>query len=272
MTSGTDHPFVTRYLQQFDEAAASISGPRRAVLREEIAAHLRDAIPADATNADAAAAISDFGSPAEILGQELDSVAPGNPAPRPSRKTRNTVLIVISAITVALLLIVLLPLLFVVATASKTDSVVKSHPVGPARITEGTGYYEYQAAIKAMADPLPAGAEYPDGVPAGLDSGSNSSGIMEAGAGKVVAHFTWLCAWESEYLSAISAKDAERQVAAESMLIKWSTSPFYLDVMSDPDKGWVTNVINPMKFGDASGVKQDRPQTCAQASIVNVGP
>ncbi|MCI4658284.1 hypothetical protein [Cryobacterium zhongshanensis] len=272
MTTESDHPFVTRYLQQFDEVAEPIPGARRALLREEVAEHLREAVPAGSSNADAAAVIAQFGSPAEILGQELDGAGQALRAKQPGHVVRNTVVIVVAVIVAAILSVLASHLLIgSQVTANPGTSVVNKHPEGPDRITTGEGYFEYEAAIKAMPDPLPAGAEYPDGVPVGLDSGTSDSGTLESGAGTVVAHFTWLCAWESEYLIAMSKKDAERQVAAESMITKWSTSAFYLNVISDPDKGWTTSVINPMKFGDPSGVRQDRPRTCAQASIINVG-
>jgi hypothetical protein len=94
--------------------------------------------------------------------------------------------------------------------------------------------------------------------------------MAESGAGRNVPHFTWLCAWESEYLTAIAEKDAERQVEAEWMLTKWSTGSFYLTVMSDPSKGRVRTVLDPMRYGDPSGVNRNKPQTCPQAFIVNV--
>jgi DNA-binding FrmR family transcriptional regulator len=74
MTSDTDHRLVTQYLRQFDAAAGSLSNARRAVLREEIANHLRELVQPDLSDADASAALSSFGSPADILGQELDVV------------------------------------------------------------------------------------------------------------------------------------------------------------------------------------------------------
>jgi len=274
MTSDADHPFVTQFLRQFDEAAVSLTTERRAELREEIVAHLRELVQADTPDADATAALSRFGSPAEILGQELDGSSPVGTSPRRSRRIRRTVVITLSAVAAAILLLVLLPLIFVVApnpeasVDGEVTSVVNANPQGPARVTSGTGYFEYQAAIDAMEDPLPAGAAYPNGVPEGLDSGSSSAGMMQSGAGSVVAHYTWLCAWESEYLTSIAEKDAKRQVAAEAMLTKWSTSEFY--IASDPNRGWVESVLDPVRFGDSSGVARDQPQSCSQAGIVNV--
>lgn len=278
MTSDADHPFVTQFLRQFDEAAVSLASARRAELREEVAAHLRELVRADTSDADASAALSRFGSPAEILGQELDGSPSDRASAGRSRRIRRTVLIVVSAVAAAILLIVLLTWLFLVpvsvslssptGTAEEITSVVNATPDGPARVTTGTGYFEYQAAIDAMEDPLPPGAAYPNSVPEGLDSGSSSAGMMQSGAGYVVAQYTWLCAWESEYLTSMAEKDAQRQVAAEAMLTKWSTSEFYM--ASDPNRGWVATVLDPVRFGDSSGVARDQPQSCSQAGIVNV--
>ncbi|MFC5931170.1 hypothetical protein D6T64_13380 [Cryobacterium melibiosiphilum] len=274
MTSDADHPFVTQFLRQFDEAAVSITTARRAELREEIGAHLRELVQVDTPDADATASLSRFGSPAEILGQELDGSSSVSSLRGRSRPTRRTLVFMLSAGAAATLLIVLVPRLVGDAPAPEASvdgtvtSVVTDTPQGPARVTTGTGYFEYQAAIDAMEDPLPAGAAYPTGVPEGLDSGSSSAGMMQSGAGNVVAHYTWLCAWESEYLTSMAEKDAQRQVAAEAMLTKWSTSEFY--IASDPNRGWVETVLDPVRFGDPSGVARDQPQSCSQAGIVNV--
>ena len=274
MTSDTDHRLVTQYLRQFDAAAGSLTNARRAILREEIANHLRELVQPDLSDADASAALSSFGSPADILGQELDVPPSLAASQRRQRRVRRTVAIVVSAVAAAILLIVLLPLLFVVAPVpvagpdGEVTSVVNANPQGPARVTTGTGYFEYQAAIEAMEDPLPAGAAYPAGVPEGLDSGTSSTGVMQSGAGYVVAQYTWLCAWESEYLTAMAQEATGRQVAAEAMLTTWSTSEFY--TTTDPNRGWVTSVLEPVWFGDSSGVVRDQPQSCSQAGIINV--
>ena len=278
MTSDADHPFVAQFLRQFDAAAVSLTTERRAELREEIAAHLRELVQADMPDTDATAALSRFGSPAEILGQELDGSPSDKTSPGRLRSVHRTVLILVSAVTAAILLIVLLTWLFIepvsvsssspTGTAEEITSVVNATPNGPARVTTGTGYFEYQAAIDAMENPLPAGAAYPNGVPKGLDSGSSSAGTMQSGAGSVVAHYTWLCAWESEYLTSMAEEDAQRQVAAEAMLTRWSTSEFY--IASDPNRGWVASVLDPVRVGDFSGVARDQPESCSQAGIVNV--
>ena len=275
MTTITEHPFVTAYLSEFDGVTTTLAAARRLELREEIAGHLREAIPPSLSKLEAAAVIADFGSPAEIVDQELPRVH----GLEQSKPSRTTLYVVVAAVVVAAIVMVLVAVALAFAPPHKIEeapigaggadaatSVVNKAPIGPARIQKGTGYFEYLAAIKAMSDPLPAGAEYPDGVPNGLDSGPSSGAVLETGAGANVAHFTWLCAWEAEYLTAVSSNNAQRQVNAEAMLTKWPGFGY----VDDPASGWTQNVLTPMRFGDTSGVKTDFPQTCSQAAILNV--
>lgn len=267
MTRDSDHPLVAKYLEHFDMATASLSLRRRVALRDDIATHLRDLIAIDTPNADASAALASFGSPSDILEQELDGVSPQRRPLR--RRTRRGITIAITAAGAALVLgASLFTWISANGPSSPSESVVNKTPEGASRVAKGTAYFEYRNAIDAMAKPLPAGADYPEGVPGGLDSGPFSGGVMQSGAGKVVAHFTWLCAWEYEYLNAMTAKDAKRQVLAEAMLTSWSTSPFWAAI--DPDGGWARNVLDPMEMGDKSGVIDDLPQSCVQAGIINV--
>jgi hypothetical protein len=267
MTRDSDHPLVVKYLEHFDMVAGSLSPSRRAALRDDIATHLRDQITVDTSNADASAALTSFGSPSDILEQEVDGISPKRPPLR--RRTRRGITIAISATGTALVLGASL-FTWMLANGPTTPavSIVNKAPEGPSRVARGTAYFEYRNAIDAMAKPLPAGADYPEGVPEGLDSGPFSGGVMQSGAGKVVAHFTWLCAWEYEYLNAVTAKDAKRQVMAEAMLNSWSTSPIWAAI--DPDGGWARNVLDPMGMGDKGGVIEDLPQSCLQAGIINV--
>jgi hypothetical protein len=273
MKTTAEHPLVTSYLREFDEAAINLTAARQLELREEIASHLREAVPAGLSMPEASAAFSDFGSPAEILGHEP-------PAERRdtawSPKLRRV--LVFAAAAVIAVVLVIAASFFVLAPAA--TSVVNRNPEGPERIQEGTAYYEYLAAIEAMPDPLPAGAEFPDGIPAGLDTGpfysgdapgaedgtAEPDGIMEAGAGRNVAYFTWLCAWEGEYLAAFDDGDAERQVDAAAMLSKF---PGY-QLLGGTEADWAQAVLAPMNVGDPSGVRADFPQMCGQAFITNV--
>lgn len=268
----TLHPRVREYLRRFDAEAQGIPAGRRLSLREEIEAHLRDVIATDSTDAAATAAISEFGSPAEIIGQELDNPTRLTPGSR-RRRWRRPLAIVGVLAAVALVIPLGIALVGKITAGSNPGppSVVNEAPEGLPRVTEGQAYFEYLAAIEEMEYPLPAGAEYPNGVPEGLDAGPVAGpppGVMESGAGFHLAHFTWLCAWESDYLAAFEAKDFKRQVKAESMLNAWTETEWYSEW--DPARSWVTVVINPMKVGDPSGLKRDRTDTCAQAGIFNV--
>ncbi len=145
---------------------------------------------------------------------------------------------------------------------------MNKHPVGPARVTTGEPYAEYLSEIEAIEAPLPRGAEYPEGVPEALDPRDGVPRVIKPGGGRVVAQFTWLCAWESEYLAAVAAGDPEREAQAEAMLITWSTSAFYKG--SDSTGAWVRTILDPALAGDRSGIERDQPQACSQAHIVNV--
>ena len=274
MNTAAEHPHVTAYLREFDRAAAQLTSSRRFELREEIANHLRESIPPSLSPAEAAAMIAAFGSSAEVLGHEdiPDQSGTGSRAPRRRYLVLGAAVIVVAGLVIALLFWQPTAL-FVAETepganqsAEGPASVVNEDPTGPARVTEGTAYFEYLAAIKAMPEPLPNGAAYPSGVPAGLDSGRSGDGVVQSGLGANLAHFAWLCAWEAEYLSASSEDDAERQVAAELMLEQW---PSY-DYVSDSGDGWTKNVLEPLRFGDPTGLQKDFPQTCSQAGITNV--
>ncbi|GHD80862.1 hypothetical protein CLV85_0507 [Salinibacterium amurskyense] len=277
MSTAAEHPTVTAYLREFDAASGSLTATRREELREEIASHLREAIPPLSSQADATAVIAAFGSPAEIVGQEgtLDqsasSVAPADESRRGLRIALGAIVIAAAAISAVFFLWPGNPANTGAGSGTTQpdaapSSVVNEVPEGPARVAEGTAYFEYLAAIETMPEPLPSGAAYPTGVPEGLDLGATDDGIQQSGAGATVAHFTWLCAWEAEYLTAADDEDAERQVAAEAMLTQWPSYGF----VSDPDGGWAANVLEPLSFGDTAGLQKDFPQTCAQAGILNV--
>tara|TARA_R110002051_G_scaffold166383_1_gene237200 strand:- start:2755 stop:3594 length:840 start_codon:yes stop_codon:yes gene_type:complete len=276
MNQPAEHPLVTSYLSEFDDVSAPLSMAHRLELREEIASHLHESVPISLSNAEASAAIAAFGSPAEILGYDgiQNQVGKGSGSRKVSR-----ILVLVAAIVVMLGgAAALLVWLWVTPFSSEmtpggvgqpvtvSTSVVNAHPNGPARTLEGTAYFEYLAAIEAMPEPLPSGAAYPVGVPEGLGSGQSDDGVVQSGLGATVAHFTWLCAWEAEYLSAASEDDAERQVAAETTLELWPSYGY----VSDRDAGWASNVLEPLSFGDATGLQKDFPQTCAQAGILNV--
>lgn len=250
----TEHPLVREYLSTFDRAATVLPPQRRAVLRQEIAAHLRDSIPADLPDGAAAMVIADFGTAEEIVAQE--------PLGGAQRNWRQFVLPgILAAVVVAALIAA------VALRPEPITSAVNAYPEGPDRVTTGVAYAEYKAET-AVLDPLPPGAEYPIGVPRGLDAGpvdpavGVESGVMEAGAGRWTARFTWLCAWELEYLAAFEAGAMDRRVAAEAALDSFAEADYL--------PGWGEAVLGAMHFGDDSKVKADAPLTCEQAQIVHV--
>lgn len=133
-------------------------------------------------------------------------------------------------------------------------------------LTEGSAADEYRTAVAAIEQPLPDGRDYPPGLPAGF---TPTDGYLEAGAARNQANFTWLCAWEKEYMAADLAKDPARVTAAAAKLEWWATGPFYTQVMSDPDRGWVSNVLGPMRLGDSSGILADYRQMCSYFPTVD---
>lgn len=132
-------------------------------------------------------------------------------------------------------------------------------------LTEGSAVEEYLAAIRDIGEPLPEGQDYPPGIP---DHFLPVSGYLEEGAARNQAWFTWLCAWETEYLQAF-ASDSSRQVHAEAMIEQWAKMDFYLNVIVDPDRGWVSNVVAPMRLGDPTGVRADHRQLCGQFPTIS---
>lgn len=126
-------------------------------------------------------------------------------------------------------------------------------------LTEGSAFAEYETTIRSIDELLPEGRAYPPGLPANF---LPNDGVLMEGAARNVAYFTWLCAWESEYLDAFTADDEERLTQAESMITAWETLDFYTTVIVDPERGWVSNVLRPMELGDPSGVKADHTALC----------
>ena len=262
-----EHPLVTEFLLSFDRAAANIPMERRGALRAEIASHLRDQIAEDATEQEAKVAILEFGTPSEIVAQELGVVPPAR-RPRLMLAVGAASALVVAAVVAGLLLFTQ-PVPQEKKTLQPFNSVVSAHPEGSDRVVEGTAFAEYVGAAGELP-PLPPTAEWPVGVPAGLDSGlvPDTSGVLEAGGGRWVARFTWLCAWEGEYLAAEKVHDRSRISAAYDSLEYWTRLPF--QAKTDPSGGWRTNIVDPLKADDATGLKADFPNTCMQAGIVDV--
>ena len=254
-----EHPLITSYLRRFDIAAVHVPAERREALREEIAAHLRDAIPAGASDAEVAAIITDFGSAEDIVTQE--GVAP-------VRRSRKPVIIGVGVlVAVAISVGVGVAIVSAVSYKEPYPSPVVADPTGTARIDRGRVYQEYRAAIDRMELPLPPGAEYPTGVPFNDAVGYDEEGqLIDPLGGGSLAHNTWLCAWESEYLSALEDSNLDRQIEAEKMIMRWSETDFYLS-LDDPDLSFVTNVVAPLQVGDSRGVAIDQKRSCGEAHL-----
>lgn len=142
-------------------------------------------------------------------------------------------------------------------TATGTDSF--------AYLTEGSAADEYRRVIAEIDRPLPKGDAFPPGLP---ENFLPHDGLLEQGAARNQAWFTWLCAWEAEYLAADADEDPDRMAAAAAMLEWYSSASFYTEVVDDPEGGWVSNVLDPMRHGDASGVSADHRQMCFQYPTV----
>lgn len=272
----SDHPLVEEYLRRL--AAASVGAPRerQRELQDDVAAHLRDTIPPNATDAHARRLLAEFGEP-EALADEAFGTR-GAAAERPRRaflRTGGALVAVGTLVAVVVMIAISSGRTSGDGTAdarpsagttsrSSAVSVVTLHPVGPVRTTEGRTYVEYARAIETLPA-LPPNAQYPAGVVAGSEP--TEPVMVETGVGAVIADFTWLCAWETEYLDARDTKAYDRVLVAENALRSWEQlTPF------DPQSfdGWATNVLAPLDFDDPSGVRADRPEACAQAGIDGV--
>lgn len=134
-------------------------------------------------------------------------------------------------------------------------------------LTDGAAAEEYRTTVAQIERPLPKGRAYPPGLPVDFVP-APGEGVLEAGAARNQAWYTWLCAWEHEYLTATDSGDEARAAQAAAMAEWWAAGPFYTKVVSDPDRGWVTNVVEPLRAGDSSGVRADYQQTCSSFPTV----
>jgi hypothetical protein len=79
-----DHPLVRDYLRGLDAAfAGTPAGPARE-LREQITAHLEDALPPAASDEEVAAALARLGSPADLAAEAGAGAPAAAPVPAPS--------------------------------------------------------------------------------------------------------------------------------------------------------------------------------------------
>jgi hypothetical protein len=97
--SGTalDHRLVRDYLRQLDAAMRGWPGQRACDLREQITAHLDEALPPDASDADVAAALRQLGSVAELV-DESGRAGTGKVRRPLTRLRRRTWIIIVAAV------------------------------------------------------------------------------------------------------------------------------------------------------------------------------
>jgi hypothetical protein len=84
-----DHPLVRSYLRSLDRALTALPAWRADELREQITAHLTDALGPDASDAGIAAVLSKLGTPADLAAE----AASGGPVPQPARPRRSLLLL-----------------------------------------------------------------------------------------------------------------------------------------------------------------------------------
>lgn len=252
-----EHPLITDYLRRFDVAAGRVAASRRAALREEIAAHLGEAIPAGASDAEVTAIIEQFGSPADIVAQEgVD----------PVRRNWKPTIIAAAVLVAGALIVGAIGIVTSLTAQESYPTPAVAHPKGEKRIDQGRRYLEYEAAIERMDYPLPPGAVYPEGVPFSDLNEFEEVEPDESIGGGTIAHFTWLCAWENEYLYALADGNTDRQIAAEKMITTWIESDFYL-TLSDPEGNFLSQVIAPMQVGNSAGVTDNMRSSCTIAGL-----
>ncbi len=78
--AGLDHPLVREYLHELDAALASLPADQASELSDQIAAHLAEALPPGASDAEVAATLSRLGSPAELAMQASPAATAMTPA------------------------------------------------------------------------------------------------------------------------------------------------------------------------------------------------
>jgi uncharacterized membrane protein len=72
-----EHPLVRDYLRRLDAACAALPAARARELRDQIIAHLDEALPADAADDEVGAELARLGAPAELA---ADAAGPARPS------------------------------------------------------------------------------------------------------------------------------------------------------------------------------------------------
>ncbi|MBI5159827.1 MAG: hypothetical protein HY996_00160 [Micrococcales bacterium] len=150
------------------------------------------------------------------------------------------------------------------AGAPSSGSAVAGGDSGPIRLLTGRAYAEYLAAQRPLG-PLPAGSSWPLGVPPQGGYGAVGGGLLRPGSGTDTAYFTYLCAWESDYLAARAVDEASRADRARGAIARFFDSAWARRI--SPDGVWAAAVSLPLLTGNDAGVQYDRPDTCRRAGI-----
>jgi uncharacterized membrane protein len=81
-----EHPLVRDYLRRLDAACAALPAARARELRDQIIAHLDEALPADAADDEVGAELARLGAPAELA---ADAAGAGPARPSAAARLRN---------------------------------------------------------------------------------------------------------------------------------------------------------------------------------------
>jgi uncharacterized membrane protein len=100
--SGTalDHRLVRDYLRELDAAMRGLQAAQARELREQLAAHLDDALPPDAGDDEVAATLRRLGSPADLSAEARAGAVSGSSRPRPALTRRWRLVAVVAVPTV----------------------------------------------------------------------------------------------------------------------------------------------------------------------------
>jgi hypothetical protein len=150
--SGTalEHRLVREYLTQLDVALGSLPSAKARELRSQIAGHLEDAMPPDASDEDVAAVLHQLGRPADLAREAQAGAAPGVGAAVAAAARRGWVRIIRSRLRTKLIVILIALLL---ATGASLMSTILSAPL-PGNDGEFGWWYpqDYNHEVASAAD------------------------------------------------------------------------------------------------------------------------
>ena len=127
---------------------------------------------------------------------------------------------------------------------------------------------EYRRAAATFPEPMPPGTAFPQSMGGSIQPYNDH--LLAPGVGEQVVAFTWLCAWENEFVTALHADDTARATDALEMVEKWPTLPYARD-SADESAGWREDVVSRARAGDPSGMVSDLTSICVDAPWVAAG-